>query len=138
MAIKVSPHIRNTILSVITEGTSGTTGTGGLSQLDIYTFSDGGGPPANADAGTEGTLVASIPITWEHGTDGTSHADFYGSVSASAAGTVGYGRLASSGRVRVIQGSAGTSLSADFVIDKEIITVAELVNTIGRLVQPAE
>ena len=128
MAVKVSENFRYVILDAIC-----TT----LTQLDVY---DGSPAPANANAATTGTLIATIPVSWDYGNKSTASLDVSSHAAAAlATGTAVYGRLANSGRTQIIQGSAGTALAADFNLDKQITTISEVVQARScTIVQPGE
>ena len=107
-----------------------------VEQLDLYN----GTAPADADAATAGTLLVTIPLTfpsWDDGVSGTAVLKTSYAGTAIADGTVGYGRLTTSDRTKCIQGSAGISDSADFVIDKLNFSSSEVVTlTTCNIIMP--
>ena len=131
MAIKLSVDIRTAIFNNIVDSN--------CVFMNIYAFGDGEGPPADADAAVgNGTLIATIPISWEiFSTSGS--ASFGGQTTVDLEGTVGYGRILDDYSDVYIQGSAGTSHAlADFVTNTDIYLPADPISVVGRITQPLE
>lgn len=111
MAFKISLDLQKHLLNGgIISAIAGTSGTAGTATLNLYS----GTQPANADAGTSGTLICTIAgISWNtatNGTTGLASTDGY-SGTAIKAGTIGWGRMeciSEKGTCR-IDGNAGSN-----------------------------
>jgi hypothetical protein len=120
MAFFMSTDLKNNILNkAIIASLAGTSGTAGTSVLRIYN----GVQPANADAGTSGTLLVTISgIGWStaggatNGTAALANGAGYAG-TASTAGTATWGRMET-----VTTDYSGNAATAR--IDGEVATVA--------------
>ena len=134
MALKFSTELKNCIINKgIIPQLCGTLGTAGTNVLRIYT----GDQPANADAGTSGTLLCTINnIGWATAGTGTASFATAGGYTGTASddGTAGWARIerihATAGTIR-IDGEVGTATTCTFVIDGVSISSGGAVNILS-------
>jgi hypothetical protein len=126
MALKMSTDLKNYVINQgIVKKMAGTMGTGGSASINIYT----GSQPANADAGTSGTLLCTIiNIGWggtgNPGTVGaTGGTAIHSSGGAGYTGTAGVTGVAGWARMETV-GEGFTGSAATFRIDGDVGTGA--------------
>lgn len=131
MAFKMNANMKNYL---ITQGMinqmAGTSGIAGTASLNIYS----GTQPANADAGTSGTLLCTIPnIGWNTATAGSSA--LFGTCSGTAGitGTAGWARMntVNANGTFCMDGEIGTAGTNTFVINAASISAADVVNLLS-------
>jgi hypothetical protein len=144
MALKLSTDLKNYIVNQgIIKQMAGTMGTGGTASLKMYT----GSQPANADAGTSGTLLVQIiGIGWggSNGTIGaTSGTAAFGTAggytgTAETSGTIGWARLETFGTgvtgsaaTHRIDGDVGTGATCAFVVNSTVVTALGAVSVLS-------
>jgi hypothetical protein len=147
MALKYSTDLKNYIVNKgVVAALAGTCGTGGTASLKVYT----GSQPANADAGTSGTLLCTITgIGWGASTGTTSGTAALASSSghsgiATATGTAGWARLETvatgydgAAATFRIDGDVGTSGTCAFVINSVSINSGGVVTLLTSPVSMA-
>jgi len=82
--------------------------------------------------------VSNVIIAWDTSISTSGTISFSGTGTATADGTVGYGRLADVGRTYIAQGSAGTSALANFILSDHILEATDVFTVKGLLIQPYE
>jgi hypothetical protein len=143
-ALRLSTDLKNYIVNQgIVKQMAGTMGTGGTCVLQMYS----GTQPATADAGTSGTLLATIiGIGWggSNGTIGaTSGTSAFGTAAgytgtAATSGTIGWARLETVGTgytgsaaTHRIDGDVGTAATSTFVVNSCVVTALGAVSVLS-------
>ena len=123
MALSINSALKNSIVNSIITALAGTTGTAGTAQLRIYS----GNQPANADAGTSGTLLCTIPnVGWNPCTAGTSTLTAVAYGTAAVTGTAGWARferIGTAGTFR-LDGQIGVDSTNVFSINSAVFSTA--------------
>jgi hypothetical protein len=140
MALSFSTDLKNYIVNkALVEALAGTCGTAGTASISIYS----GSQPANADAGTSGTLLCVISgVGWTATTGTTSGTAALASTAAyegtaSTSGTAGWARFetvstdyAGQAATFRVDGNVGTASTCTFVINAVSITGGGIVSLV--------
>jgi len=138
MAQSISTDLKNYIINKsLVEALAGTCGTAGTASISIYS----GSQPANADAGTAGTLLCVISgVGWTAATGTTSGTAALANTAgydgtASTSGTAGWARFqtvatdyAGQAATFRIDGNVGTASTCTFVINSVSVTGGGIVS----------
>jgi hypothetical protein len=131
MALKLNATMKNYLIDKgMIDQLAGTSGTAGTASLNIYN----GTQPANADAGTNGTLLCTISnIGWNYGTSGS--AALTGTVTGTAGtdGTATWARMSTvnSNGTFCLDGDVGTAGTAIFVINSAALLTDDIVRLLS-------
>lgn len=129
-----------TLSSTFTDNLLGTASTAGVAEQigsgSLVLMASGGTPPAGPNESPVGTTIATF--TFESAASqgspsgGSMNIAFEDqTVTAGNSGTADYFRILNSTPVALIQGSVGTSSSADWVLSNNVITSGDQVTITG-------
>jgi hypothetical protein len=126
MAFKMNANAKNYLITqgLITQ-MAGTSGTAGTASLGIYT----GTQPANADAGTSGTLLCTISnIGWNAASGGSAGLAGTFNGTAAVAGNAGWGRMKTENAngTFCLDGDVSTSGTSTFQISNVAVEVDDI------------
>ena len=127
MALKINANMRNYLIDKgMIDQLAGTNGTAGTASLNIYN----GTQPANADTGTNGTLLCTISgVGWNSVTSGSAALAGVATGTAGTDGTATWARMTTvnSNGTFCLDGDVGTGTSAIFVINSAAILADDIV-----------